>query len=358
LTRDPIRLTMAGLGSVILMIIMGYGITLDVEHLKYAVLDRDQTTVSRDYVRNLSGSRYFVERPPVGDYEELDRRMRSGEISLVLEIPPGFARDLRRGTPVQIGVWIDGAMPQRGETIRSYVIGVHARWMAETAVHTLGRRGPIGPAVVETRFRYNPDVKSLAAIVPAMVPLLLLMIPAMLAALSVVREKELGSIVNLYVTPVTRLEFLLGKQLPYVGLGMLSFLLLTALAVTVFGVPLKGSFMAQAAGALLYVICATAMGLLISAFVRTQIAAIFATAVLTIVPAVEFSGMIDPVPSLEGAAAVIGRIYPTTHFLTISRGTFSKALGLADLYGSFLPLLVAVPILVGLAVASLKKQGD
>jgi ribosome-dependent ATPase len=194
------------------------------------------------------------------------------------------------------------------------------------------------------------------AMVPAVIPLLLLMIPAILAALSVVREKELGSIINFYVTPTTRLEFLLGKQLPYVVLGMLNFLLLTALAVTIFGVPLKGSFAAEATGALLYVSCATAMGLFISTFMRSQIAAIFGTTVLTTLPAKMFSGMIDPVSSLEGAGAFIGRIYPTTHFLTISRGTFSKALGFADLYHSFLPLLIAIPVLLGLSVALLKKQ--
>jgi ribosome-dependent ATPase len=180
----------------------------------------------------------------------------------------------------------------------------------------------------------------------------------MLAALSVVREKELGSVVNLYVTPVTRLEFLLGKQLPYVALGMLNFLLLVVLAVTVFEVPLKGSFVAATTGALLYVIRATAMGLLISTFMHSQIAAIFGTAILTILPATQFSAMIDPVSSLEGAGALIGQIYPTTHFLTISRGIFSKALGFADLYRSFIPLLIAIPVLIGLSVALLKKQED
>lgn len=274
---------------------------------------------------------------------------------MAVEIPPGFGRDVGRGKPVQIGVWIDGAMPQRAETIRSYVQGMHALWLADVAERQHGQ-ARTSPATIATRFRYNPDVKSLVAMVPAMIPLLLLMIPAILAALSVVREKDLGSIVNFYVTPVTRLEFLVGKQLPYVVLGMLNFLLLTALAVTLFGVPLKGSFPALVLAALLYVACATAMGLLISTFTRSQVAAIFGTAVLTILPATQFSGMLDPVSSLEGSGALIGRIYPTTHFLTISRGAFSKGLGLADLYPSFLPLLIALLVLTGLSVALLRKQ--
>jgi ribosome-dependent ATPase len=356
LRRDPIRATLALLGNILLMFVMGYGISMDVEDLSFAVLDRDQTTTSRDYVLNLAGSRYFIEHAPISDYAELDRRMRSGELSLALEIPPGFARDLGRGERVEIGAWIDGAMPQRAETVQGYVRGMHAHWLADMASRKLGQRPTAGLVNIETRFRYNPDVKSLVSMVPAMIPLLLMLIPSMLTALSVVRDKEMGSIVNLYVTPVTRLEFLLGKQLPYILLAMLNFLLLAALAVTVFGVPMTGSFFALATAALLYVISATAMGLLISTFMRSQIAAIFGTAVLTILPATQFSGMIDPVSSLEGLGALIGRLYPTTHFLTISRGTFSKALGFADLQPALLALVLAVPVLMGLCVVLLKKQ--
>ena len=356
LRRDPIRLTLALLGSVILMFVMGYGISLDVEDLTFAVLDRDQTTVSRDYTLNLTGSRYFVERPPITGYADLDRRMREGDISLAIEIPPGFARDIARGRRVEIGAWIDGAMPTRGETVRGYVQGIHAHWLATKAREAGYGEALAGLVNIETRFRYNPDVKSLVAMVPAVIPLLLMLIPAMLAALSVVREKELGSITNFYVTPTTRLEFLLGKQFPYVVLSFLSFLLLTLLAVTVFGVPLKGSFLTLAVGALLYVGAATAVGLLISTFMRSQIAAIFGTAVLTILPAANFSGMIDPVSSLEGMGRLIGEVYPTTHFLTIARGTFSKALNFSDLHAAFLPLALAVPVLIGLSAALLKKQ--
>ncbi|MFZ5655311.1 MAG: ribosome-associated ATPase/putative transporter RbbA [Pseudomonadota bacterium] len=356
LRRDPIRLTLALVGSALLMLVMGYGISLDVEDLTFAVLDRDQTTVSRDYALNIAGSRYFVERAPIADYAGLDRRMRSGELGLAIEIPPDFARDLARGRPVAIGAWIDGAMPQRAETIRGYVQGMHAHWLATKAREAGHGDALAGLVELETRFRYNPDLESLVAMVPAVIPLLLMLIPAMLAALSVVREKELGSITNFYVTPTTRLEFLLGKQLPYLALSFLSFLLLTLLAVTVFGVPLKGSFLTLAAGALLYVGAATAVGLLISTFMRSQIAAIFGTAVLSILPAVNFSGMIDPVSSLEGAGRLIGQIYPTTHFLTIARGTFSKALDFSDLHAAFLPLALAGPLLLGLTAVLLRKQ--
>ncbi|MCM0080685.1 ribosome-associated ATPase/putative transporter RbbA [Geomonas sp. Red32] len=356
LRRDPIRLTLALAGSMILMLVMGYGINLDVENLAFASLDLDQTTLSRDYLDNISGSRYFSRRPPIKDYADLDRRMRSGEISLAVEIPPGFARDLKRGTPVSVGAWIDGAMPTRGETVRGYVQGMHAHWLATQARQRTTTVAAPPLAVIETRFRYNPDVKSLPAMAPGMIPLLLMLIPAMLTALSVVREKELGSIVNLYVTPVTRLEFLLGKQIPYLAVTMLNFALLVCLTVFAFGIPIKGSLATLTFAALLYAGVATGFGLVVSAFMRTQVAALFGTAVLSILPAIQFSGMIEPVSSLEGIGAFIGRWYPTTHFLVVVRGVVSKGLGFQELRAAFPPLLISGPLLIALGVVFLKKQ--
>lgn len=355
LRRDPVRGTLALLGSLILMLVMGYGISLDVEDLSYAVLDRDQTTLSNSYALNLAGSRYFIEQSPLTDYNDMDRRMRSGEIALAIEIPPGFGRDVKRGRQVEIGAWIDGAMPQRGETIRGYVQGIHRQWLSEQASQaTIPSHA--AAASVETRFRYNPDVQSLPAMVPAVIPLLLMMLPAMLTALAVVREKELGSIINLYVTPVTRSEFLIGKQLPYIALAVVNFLLMALLAVTLFGVPITGSFMTLLLAVVIYSIIATGMGLLASTLTRSQIAAMFFAMIGTLIPAVQFSGMIDPVSSLEGAGRFIGTIYPTSYMLTITRGVFSKALNLGDLYHLFVPLLIAVPTIMGLSIFLLKNQ--
>ena len=355
LQRDPVRATLALGGSLLLMFVIGFGITMDVEDLSYAVLDRDQTTLSQSYTLNLAGSRYFTEHPPIVDYEDLDRRMRSGELSLAIEIPAGFARDVLRGQNVQIGAWLDGAMPQRAETVQGYVQGMHQHWLQIQASER-GGASMAGNTNVETRFRYNPDVKSLPAMVPAVIPLLLLMLPAMLTALAVVREKETGSITNLYVTPVTRIEFLLGKQLPYVGLAMVNFLLMSLLAVTIFGVPVKGSFFTLALAALIFSFAATGMGLLASAVTRSQIAAMFFAMIGTLIPATQFAGLIDPVSSLEGSSKFIGEIYPATHMISISRGVFSKALGLADLTGPLWSMLISVPVILGVAVLLLKKQ--
>lgn len=354
LRRDPIRATLALAGTLILMFIMGYGINMDVEDLSFAVLDRDRTTTSDNYVLNLSGSRYFKEKAPLQSYEEMDERLRRGEISLAVEIPPGFGRDLKRGASPQVAFWVDGAMPSRAQTIIGYVQGIHATYLQQLA--QASGNDDSRPVEVALRYRYNPDVRSLPAMVPAMIPLLLMMIPAMLTALGVVREKELGSITNFYVTPVTRLEFLLGKQLPYVVMGMLNFFLLVLLSVFLFGVPLKGSLPMLSVAALLYVFCATGFGLLVSALFNSQIAAVFGTAIGTVVPAIQFSGLLYPVSALEGASAVIGHLYPTSHFLIITRGIFSKALGAAELWPSFLALLVTFPLLLLASVAGLKKQ--
>lgn len=355
LQRDPVRATLALAGSLILMIVMGFGIGTDVTDIRYAVLDRDQSPSSTSYQLDISGSPYFSEQAPVGDYDELDRRMRSGELSMVIEIPPGFARDLERGKPAAIGAWFDGAMPQRAETVQGYLQGLHQHWLTQRA-SAAGASASASAVTIQNRYRYNPNVESLPSMVPAVIPLLLLMLPAMLTALAVVREKEMGSIINLYVTPVTRTEFVLGKQLPYLGLAMVNFLLMVLMAVLLFKVPVTGSFLALSCAMLLFCVISTGMGLLASAVTRSQIAALFFTIVGTMMPAMQFGGLIDPVSSLEGAGRIIGQIYPASHMFTVSRGVFNKALGFSDLAASFWPLLIAALVIVGAAIALVKKQ--
>ncbi|WP_236193341.1 ribosome-associated ATPase/putative transporter RbbA [Pseudomonas faucium] len=355
LRRDPIRATLALAGSLLLMFVIGFGINMEVENLTYAVLDRDQTTFSHSYTLSLEGSRYFIERPPLTSYEDLDQRMRRGEIALAIEIPSGFGRDLVAGRNVQIGAWIDGSMPQRAETVQGYVQGIHQHWLQEQTRHLRGA-GAARLVDIQSRYRYNPDIASLPAMVPAVIPLLLLMLPAMLTALSVVREKELGSILNLYVTPITRTEFLLGKQLPYVLLAMVNFLCMSLLAVTAFGVPVTGSYLTLVVAMFIFCIISTGMGLLASTVTSSQIAAMFFAMIGTMLPATQLAGLLNPVSSMEGMGRLVGEAYPATHMFNISRGVFSKGLGFEDLRGAIGNLLLAVPVILGAAVALLKKQ--
>ncbi len=355
LIRDPIRLTMSFLGSMVLMVVIGYGITMDVEDLSYAVFDRDQSSISLDYRNALSGSRYFDEKPAITSYADMDKRMKSGDISLAVEIPPEFGQYVHKGEQVEIGAWIDGAMPSRAETIEGYVTGIHVKWLLQQASQMSQAQSSSSINVV-SRYLYNPDIRSLVAIVPAVIPMLLLMIPALLTSLAVVREKELGSIINLYVTPVSKLEFLLGKQLPYIATSFISFLLLVAMAVWLFNVPLKGDVLALFVIALLFVTFSTSFGLLASVFTNSQIAAILLTTIGTMVPAVQFAGMITPVSALEGAGRLIGEVHPVSYFLLASRGIFSKGLGFGTLDFAVFAIAIAIPITLWLATVLLSKQ--
>ena len=356
LRRDPIRLGICFLAPVLLLVVLGYGISLDVEDLPYAVLDRDRTPESRTYLENYAGSRYFEERPLLASYADLERRLRSGELRLAIEIPANFGRDLIRGDVPTVGVWIDGGMPFRAETTRGYLLGIERAYTRDLVRRNFGSDFDALPANLVTRFRYNQDLKSVFAIVPGIIALILVLVPTMLMAVTVVREKELGSITNLYATPVTRFEFLLGKQLPYIAVSFVSFLMLVALTIFLFQVPLKGSFAALAIGAVLYVWAATAFGLLVSAFTRTQVAAVLAATILTILPTVQFSGLITPVSSLTGAAAAMGRGFPAAYFNSISVGTFTKALGFGDLLLNYAVLLGFILAFTLLSLVLLRKQ--
>ncbi len=355
LLRDPIRLGFSLFGTTLLMLVFGFGISTDVNNLSFAVLDHDQSPESRAYLEELRGSNYFVEKAPLHDYAELDNRLKSGNIDAAVEIPPSFGRDIKRGRPAWVGAWVDGAMPFRAETIRGYLQGMHQLYLTDPAVKTAVPAAP--PAAdIELRFKYNQDFESVYAMVPANMSLLLALFPAILMALAIVREKELGSITNLYVTPVTRIEFLIGKQLPYIAVAMANFALMFLMALFVFQVPLKGSFATLLLGVLIYVTTMSGYGMLISAFTRTQIAALFGTAILTVLPATQFAGMMTPVSSLGAGAQIMGRGFPMTYFVPISVGTFTKGLGFLDLGIDLAALAVFIPILTALSVVLLPKQ--
>jgi ribosome-dependent ATPase len=353
--RDPIRLAFALLGPILLMIVFGYGISFDVENLSYAVLDRDRSPESRSYLENFSASRYFREQPPLLSHEDMEQGLRSGRLKFAIEIPPDFGKDLKRGRHPEAAAWLDGSNPFRAETSRGYLEGVHQAYLARIA-RDEGRPPRPMPVNLELRFRYNQDFKSVFAMVPGVMMMVLILIPAMMTALGVVREKELGSITNLYVTPVTRLEFLLGKQLPYVVLSLVNFACLLLLTVFLFQVPVKGSLFALALGATLYVIAATEFGLLISTFVKSQIAAIFASAILTTLPAIQFSGLLLPVSSLSRDAKIMGAAFPSTYFHHISVGVITKGLRLRELIPDYAALIVVIGAFLLIALGLLRKQ--
>jgi len=335
LLRDPIRLSFAFIGPVILMLAFGYGITFDVENLKFAAFDQDETPESHRLIENFSGSRYFSEQPPISSAAEIEQRMKSGELAVVVEIPAGFGRDVASLRPPEVAVWIDGAMPFRGETAKGYVTGLGLKYAKDLAVERLGPNMAsnvyLGGLNLENRFRY-------------------------VATIAVVLEKETGSIANFRSTPISKFEFLAGKQFPYVAVGMLTFTLLVLMALFVFHVPVKGSFAALALGALLYVFSTCGFGQLVSTFTQTQVAAVFATTVLSVIPTVNFSGLLVPVSSLTGQGRLIGLMFPAAWFQPISVGTFTKGLGFSDLWSNGLVLAAFALVYLLAAQIVLQKQ--
>ncbi|MFF8800865.1 MULTISPECIES: ribosome-associated ATPase/putative transporter RbbA [unclassified Methylobacterium] len=356
LLRDPIRIAFAFIGPILLMIAFGYGISFDVENLRFSAFDQDNSPESRQLVDAFTSSRYFSEQAPIRSAPELDRRFRNGSVQIALEIPPRFGRDLQSGRAPEVAVWLDGAMPFRAETSRGYVTGLANQYAHQLAMERLGA-DPSGTRVsVETRFRYNQAFRSVNAMVPSVMMLLLILIPAIMSAIAVVREKETGSIANFRSTPVTKFEFLLGKQLPYIGIAMISFGLLVLVALFVFDVPVKGSFAALVLGTLFYVAATTGFGQFISTFMKTQVAAVFATALLSVIPAVNFSGLLVPIASLSGSARLIGLSLPPAWYQPVTAGTFTKGLPFSELGLNILMLAGFALLFLVLSQLLLRKQ--
>jgi ribosome-dependent ATPase len=358
LLRDPIRLAFAVFGPIILMLAFGYGISFDIENLQMAAFDQDNTPQSRQLLDGFSGSRYFSVQPPIASAAEGEQRLRSGNTQIVVEIPSGFGRDLLNGSRPEVDASVDGAMTFRGETARSYVNGVVRKQgeELERQVHKAGSPNAWNDDDIQTRFRYNQAFLSVNAMVPSVFMLMLCLIPAIMSAIAVVREKETGSIANFRSTPITKLEFLLGKQLPYAAVAMVSFVFLFLMAIFVFDVPIKGSFLTLLIGTVVYVVATTGFGQLISSFTHTQVAAVFATAILSIVPAVNFSGLFAPVSSLSGGAKILGLTFPSAWYQPVTVGVFAKALGMSDLWRNIAAIAVIALAYLILSLVLLRKQ--
>ncbi len=354
LAGDRIRLMFALLGPLIYLFAGSLGISYDTDQLDFAVLDQDQSRYSRELVREFEGSAYFRRGADLSRRDEISGALVAGRAQLVIEIPPHFGRDLLAQRRPQVAFYIDGAMPQQGENIAGYAQGIAAGY-ALSLYRAYGVQAA-GAADLDMRFIYNPTFKSINALTPGFLMLALVMIPAMMTALGVVREKEIGSIMNLYSSPASSLQYLLGKQLPYVLLTMVAYAVLMLVVVQVLGVPVKGSWAALTVGALCFVLSSTAFGLLVSTFVRSQVAAIFAAAILTMIPAMNFSGMIYPFSTLSGSGYWIGRGFPASWFQMVSLGVITKGLLWRDVYPIFGVLLAFFLVYLAAAALLLKKQ--
>ena len=356
LLRDKIRLFFAVFGPLIIMASVSWGISFDVRNLKFAVYDRDQTAASRELVEYFDGSRYFLQQPPIQSEAEIDTVLKSSGAILVIDIPSGFGRDLARGLKPEVGFYVDGSMPFNATNIRGYIGSLITAYTKDRIAESGLPVSLKAPAGIEPRFMYNQDFDSINAIAPGVMMLVLMMIPAMMSAVGVVREREIGSIANFYASPAAVAQYLIGKQLPYIAVGMVNFAAMMLMIIYLFGVPLKGSFVGLAVGTLLMVSASTALGLLISCFVRSQLAAIFATAIITMIPAQTYSGFLYPLSTMEGGALIIGKTFPSSWYYTVSVGSFTKGLHTADLLHEYAAIAAFAATSLILACVLLKKQ--
>lgn len=347
IVRDRLFLALAFVVPSALMVLIGFGLSLDVKDIPLAIADYDQTMSSRDYVRRFADSRYFAFHGYARHEQELEKLVLNNTLRAVIVIPPDFERQLRSGRPAEVQTWIDGTFPLRAVSTKAYVGAINAAMSIENVAAYLSNalgistgqaRSMLQPIRVETRYLYNQEAKSIWSVAPKLIMVILMLSPPFLTAMGVVREKESGAIYNLYSSTLSRSEYLIGKLLPYVAISIFNALVLTALAILLFGAPFKGDPLFFLVSTVVYVVCTAGIGLLVSVLVDTQIAAMVATAVVTVVPALLYSGMIIPIPSLSAVATVIAHLLPGMYYAEIVIGSFLKGVGFADLWGSLLIL--------------------
>jgi len=329
------------------MVVFGYGLVLDVEHVPFAVLDRDQSSSSRDYLYRFMDSRYFDYRGSVSDEREIDRLLGDTSIRMAIVVPERFEERLLEGRSVTVQTLLDGTFPLHADTTKGYVIAVNNSFTQEVITDFLTRTRGLVPAEarrltepvsLETRYLYNEEVRSTWSMVPALIMFTLMVASPLLTALGVVREKETGSIYNIYSATVSKAEFLIGKLVPYFVISMINVAVLLVLAVWLFRVPFKGSFTVFFSASLLFVLCTNAMGLIVSLLVRTQMAALIITIIIAMVPTFLFSGFLVPVSSLSLGAQVQAHLYPAMYYTDVVRGSFLKGLELTAMWTDLLAL--------------------
>ena len=353
-TRDRMFLTLAFLIPLVWMIVFGYGMVFDVEHIPYAVVDRDHSALSRDYLSRFQQSRYFAFQGMVGDEKEIDALLAQGTVRAVIIVPEKFQERLREGRSVAVQTLLDGTFPLRSDITKGYVIAINADFSQETLVHYLARvkhvsldhaRLMLEPVRFEVRYLYNQEVRSAWTIAPTLVMLVLSLSPPLLSALGIVREKERGSIYNIYSSTVTPFEFLIGKLFPYAVISSINVIILWLLAVYVFGAPFKGNPLFFFVASVLFILCTTGIGLVVSMFVRTQQAALIITLLISIIPTINYSGMLVPVSSLTAGAQIISHLFPAMYYTNIIRGTFLKGVGLDVLWFDVVILMLYAVVL-------------
>ena len=355
LLRDPVYLGLSFVIPLVMILLFGFGLSLDVKNLPLVFADHDRSPYSRDYIDGYVHSEYFNLIGVETDPAVLERLLRSGTARVIIDIPPDFGRQIASGQPTEVGVTIDGSFPTRAGVINGYVAAVNALYNQRLLQQVRGE-ATVLPVQMDLSVWYNPSLESKNAIVPGLLVLILMLFPAILGALLVVREKESGTIFNFYASPVRRGEIILGKLLPYLAVALLDYLLIFVLSLLVFRVRFVGSVFVLSLGALLYSVCTIGIGLLISILTRSQLAAMLVTFLATVTPAFNYSGFITPVGAMDRLGQWIAQLIPATHFMSVVRGSYLKGLGLEFYWPQLAALAVYTVVVYALCWAFLKKR--
>ncbi|MCA9137681.1 MAG: ABC transporter permease [Planctomycetales bacterium] len=365
ITRDRLLFTLAFLLPPLMLVVIGFGVNTDVRELPIVILDLDRSQSSRELAHKFKDSQYFDFAGYVENEREVQRLITDNKARAAIVIPHRFHERLRSGQPAQVRTIIDGAIPARAETVGGYVSSIIASFSNQQVTGHLSIKHQITPAAasvlvnpisLQTRFLYNEAMTSRWAIGPGCIMTVLAFIPPILASVGVVREKENGSIDNVYSSTLTRSEFVLGKLIPYALISSISFFLLFTTALVVFQVPFRGSPIAFSVTGILYVTCTTMMGMIISFFVRSQIAAVILAVLLTLIPTLQYSGMIVPLSSLSEVGQIQARMLPASYFFEAIQASFLKGTGFQGVLQPITALLIYSLLLYVLCCLKFSKR--
>ena len=359
IVRVRLFLMLAFIVPFIMFIVFGYGISLDIEHMPFAYIDYDHSQLSAELIEKFK-NRYFDLTGELQSPHDADRLLTKGKLRAVLIIPQDFSKNVYKGRGADVQFLIDGGYPYRALTMKGYgqaIIGAFNRELIEDKLMKTGNARLISrPIKTETRYFFNESLKSSYALVPSLIAIILLMNPAVLTALAVSREKEFGTIYNIYSTPIRKWEFLTGKIIPYLAISAINFTVLVITVRFLFQIPMKGHLIDLVPGAIVYVLINVSLGLLVSSVTKTMVSAQIVTVIVTVIPAFLYSGLLIPVSNLEGGARVMAYLYPTIYFMKIIHGVYLKNLDLIALLPQVFLLLIYFFVLFSLSIFVFRKR--
>ncbi len=351
LRRDPRSLLLAFAVPIVLLIIFGYAISWDIRNIALTVVDQDRSAESRGLIDAFRASGYFTIEGQLDKPQEIGALFDRGRTQMALVLPPDFAERLGSTTPAPIQVIVDGSDANTATIILAYSQATIAQWATRLAPQLAAR-----PLRVDSRVWYNEELLSRNMIVPGLVALIMAIISAMLTSLTIAREWERGTMEQLASTPVTRFEVIVGKLIPYVGIGLIDIGLIVGLGILLFHVPFRGSPLLLVVLSLLFLIGALGLGIFISAVAKSQMLATQAAIITTYMPALLLSGFMFAIDAMPAPLRLFSYLVPARYYLVVTRGIFLKGVGVEELRVHALLMLAFAVIGLGLAVMNFRKE--